>query len=94
VKTGDTIFTDAGSITIPPNYIKRVANNLKGYVYQKPLSVRDADSIRVAFPSKDYPNGYVRTYNSSGSAYDYRTGIQPTNAVDFKNWVTHFNILF
>jgi hypothetical protein len=74
---GTKVKTVAGDIEIPGNYKINIADNGKGVRFQKPgSSGKDVNSIRVMEPTPDYPNGYVRKYNSSGQAIDIRTGKQ------------------
>lgn len=48
----------------------RVADNGKGVVWQDPASTGNANSFRIADPTPQYPNGYVRFYNSGGQPID------------------------
>jgi len=53
-------------VTIPDDYVPRVADNGKGVVWQKPGATGNADMIRVGDPTAQYPDGYVRVYNDQG----------------------------
>ena len=45
----------------------RLAESEKGDIWQRPgAKGPKADSIRIMDPNPDYPNGYVRFYNSQG----------------------------
>jgi len=57
-------------VTIPKDYVARVADNGQGIVFQRPGAIGNADSIRVTGPNARYPNGYVRIYNSQGQPVD------------------------
>lgn len=48
----------------------RPADNGRGTVYQRPGADGDADSIRIADPTPQYPHGYVRFYNEHGQPVD------------------------
>lgn len=74
------------TVEIPAGWKPREADNGRGIVYQRPGAdavQRDADSIRIAEPTKSYPEGYVRYYNSSGQAIDAHG--KPTSPAE-----THF----
>jgi hypothetical protein len=44
----------------------RIADNGKGWVWQRPGASGNADMMRVMDPMEQYPNGYVRFYNEHG----------------------------
>jgi RHS repeat-associated protein len=44
----------------------QLADNGKGWVWQRPGAPGNADMMRVMDPTPQYPNGYVRFYNGSG----------------------------
>lgn len=44
----------------------RVADNGKGWVWQRPGATGNGDMMRVMDPTPQYPNGYVRFYNDGG----------------------------
>ncbi|QIS01411.1 hypothetical protein F5X71_02970 [Nocardia brasiliensis] len=51
---------------IPKDWEARLADNGKGWVWQKPGSAFNQNTFRDALPDKNYPNGYVRFYNDQG----------------------------
>ncbi|MFE3546003.1 hypothetical protein ACFXK0_23835 [Nocardia sp. NPDC059177] len=51
---------------VPDDWEARLADNGKGWVWQKPGSNFNQNTFRDALPTKDYPNGYVRFYNEHG----------------------------
>lgn len=59
---------------IPANWVFREANNKKGIIFQDPYSVDkgngDENSIRIAEPDLQNPNGYFRVYNNRGQPMD------------------------
>jgi hypothetical protein len=58
-------------VPIPAGWTTRVADNGKGIVFQSPNATsRNANSIRIMDPTSQYPNGYVRFYNSRGQPLD------------------------
>lgn len=71
-KAAKVLLKDYLPVELPPGvkegWEPRPTNNGKGTVYQKPGSLRNANSIRVMDPGADprYPNGYVRFYNEHG----------------------------
>lgn len=62
-KPGSRVPTKRRPKDAPDDWPGRVADNGKGDVWQKPGSLKDADSVRVMDPTDRYPNGYVRYYN-------------------------------
>ena len=69
VPTPDFVVTENGTaVPIPEGWVGRFAENEQGLVYQDPESVfnGDADSLRIADPNAQNPDGYVRIYNSEG----------------------------
>jgi len=69
-----SIRLNDGTERITPNgWQIRNADNNKGYVIQKPNPNKlnkDADSIRVMYPTGRYPQGYVRYHNRHGQPLD------------------------
>ena len=59
-----------GGKTVPSGRTARVADNGKGVVFQRPGAQGNADMIRIMEPTAQYPNGYMRTYNSHGQPVD------------------------
>ncbi|MCO5313599.1 MAG: hypothetical protein M9952_11775 [Microthrixaceae bacterium] len=57
-------------VDIPKGWTPRVADNGKGVVFQRPGATGNADMIRVMDPTSQYPNGYIRIYNSHGQPVD------------------------
>lgn len=55
---------------IPIGWEARPADNSRGVMYQRPGATGNADSIRIMQPTRSYPNGYLRCYNSSGQPLD------------------------
>ncbi|MGU3435103.1 hypothetical protein ACNHUS_19050 [Actinomycetes bacterium M1A6_2h] len=51
---------------VPDGWSSRPADNGRGIVWQKPGSVENADTVRIMEPTAQYPDGYVRYYNSFG----------------------------
>ncbi|MGW6625683.1 WXG100-like domain-containing protein [Nocardia sp. NPDC055002] len=51
---------------VPDDWEARLADNGKGWVWQKPGSSFNQNTFRDALPTTDYPNGYVRFYNEHG----------------------------
>ena len=49
-----------------PDWIPRSAENGKGLVFQRPGATGNADMFRIADPTEQAPNGYVRFYNKHG----------------------------
>jgi hypothetical protein len=67
-KAGSEIAgTPAG---VPKDWQWRPANNGKGDVWQRPGAAGNADMVRIADSTPDYPNGYVRFYNDQGQPID------------------------
>jgi RHS repeat-associated protein len=72
------IFAVTGRQTIyqiPDGWVARVADSSKGIVFQekgapKTGPLKNMNSIRIMDPTDDYPNGYVRVYNSAGNPVD------------------------
>ncbi len=57
---------------IPEGWEVRPTDKENGWVFQKPGSTGDANSIRIMYPGADprYPDGYVRYYNQYGQPLD------------------------
>ena len=79
--------------TIPQGWTPRIADNGKGVVFQRPGAQGNADMIRVMDPTSQYPDGYVRVYNSHGQPVDIngKPGPQsathiPLDGTDPWNW--------
>ena len=55
-------------VPVPDTWISYPTRKNNGIIYQRPGSVKNADTIRIMDPGADprYPNGYIRYYNSKG----------------------------
>lgn len=56
--------------SVPEGWEVRRADNGKGWVWQKPGSSGNANTVRDAEPNARYPHGYVRFYNEHGQPID------------------------
>ena len=71
VSPTDFVVTSHGKVVpIPQSWVGRVADNGAGIVYQRPDATGSADMIRIMDPTPQYPQGYVRYYNSRGQPLD------------------------
>ncbi|MFI6867603.1 hypothetical protein [Nocardia sp. NPDC050406] len=66
VKRARQLGTPTRPSHVPEGWEARIADNGKGWVWQKPGSVKNQNMFRDALPTDDYPNGYVRFYNEQG----------------------------
>lgn len=57
-------------MSIPSDWVARVADNGKGIVYQEVGAEGNANSIRIMEPTAEYPMGYLRYYNNYGQPLD------------------------
>ena len=51
---------------VTDNFVAEVANSGKGMVWRAPGSTGNASTVRIMESTSQYPNGYVRIYNSAG----------------------------
>ncbi|MBF6138373.1 hypothetical protein IU501_35975 [Nocardia otitidiscaviarum] len=66
VKRARQLGTPARPSHVPEGWEPRIADNGKGWVWQKPGSTYNQNMFRDALPDAKYPNGYVRFYNENG----------------------------
>jgi hypothetical protein len=60
--------------------VPRIADNGKGVVWQQPGAAGNSGSIRIMDPNAQYPDGYVRFYNSGGQPIDLMGKPGPNSA--------------
>ena len=70
-QAGETVVTAAdrekiGSELAPLGWQRRVADNGRGMVWQRPGASGNADLFRIMEPTASYPHGYARFYNAHG----------------------------
>lgn len=68
--TDFVVTPSAKVISIPQDWVGRVAANGAGIIYQRPGATGSADMIRLMDPAPQYPQGYVRYYNDRGQPLD------------------------
>lgn len=66
IKSGTLSPVELGSQLAPMDWVRRRADNGKGWVWQQPGANYNANSVRVMEPTDAYPSGYVRFYNQHG----------------------------
>lgn len=68
---------------VPGDWEVRLAENGKGWVWQKPGSEYNKNMFRDALPDNRYPNGYVRFYNEEGQPLrlDGKPGSNPESHI-------------
>jgi hypothetical protein len=67
-------------VPVPKGWDIRPADNGQGIVYQRPGATGNADSVRIAYPTKQYPDGYLRYYNRLGQPLDANGSPGPNSA--------------
>lgn len=70
IDIGATTAKIPGGQAISNGWTARIADNGKDVVFQRPGAQEDADMIRIMEPTAQYPNGYMRIYNSYGQPVD------------------------